>query len=457
MKRNSLFSLLKYTVSSAAILVLMVLPSCEKFVDTNLPSDRLPADIALNSDKSLVAALSGAYASIQNISASTVRLTNLFSDEMLISNAAGSDLQAQENTYDETVDYQFFPNFYKAIYNTNLIIEFLEKPNAISPAVAVQVKGECKFLRAYCYYRLAGFYGNPPLVLTSDVTISNTVGNTPSAQIYEAIVQDLREAKNLLPVNYPSADRVRANKYAVSALLARVYLLQHDWINAELEATAVIDATAVYNMPIDLNEVFIKDSPETIWQLWRLEGNTAFATSFIPTSTANIFYQLRPGLVNAFDPADKRKTNWMKAGTGAASTTYYPYKYKQRGTTTGTATEYEVMFRLAEQYLIRAEARAQQAGKLGDGLADLNIVHQRSNTMALASADQDDLLLKIENERRLELMTEEGLRWLDLNRTGRTAFWLSPIKPTFTAKSVLVPYSTTILLANPNLKQNPDY
>src|SRR5690606_9238139 len=109
--------------------------------------------------------------------------------------------------------------------------------------------------------------------------------------------------------------------------------------------------------------------------------------------------------------------------------------------------EYMVQFRLAEQYLIRAEARAEQ-NQVADGLADLNVVHLRSNEAAVTAADKDDLLLKVEHERRLELMTEEGLRWFDLNRTGRTEYWLAPLKPTFTSKAVLLPYPTSILLSN---------
>jgi hypothetical protein len=447
----------KYIVFFTILVVSSIHYSCKKFVDTPLPTDKIPSDAALNSDASLVAACSGAYASVLNIASTTVVLTNLFADDMLISNATSTNLQAQENTYDPTTpDYGFFSNYYKAIYNANLILETLEKSNNVTPAVSQQIKGECKFLRAFCYYRLASIYGNPPLVLTSDVTGSALIGNTPKEQIYESIIADLQDAKLLLTEVYPSADRVRANKYAATALLARIYLLKQDWVNAEAEASSAIGATTLYNLPSDLNTVFLKGSPETIWQLWNVNGNVPFATTFIPSTTSTVFYQLRVGLVNAFEATDKRKAAWIKAGTGAASANYYPFKYKQRAAATGTSTEYQVMLRLGEQYLIRAEARAQQ-NKVEEGLADLNKIHLRANVLPIVSLERLDLLLKIEQERRLELMTEEGLRWFDLNRTGRTAFWLSPIKPTFKPRAVLLPYYVDYLIANPNLKQNSDY
>ena len=124
--------------------------------------------------------------------------------------------------------------------------------------------------------------------------------------------------------------------------------------------------------------------------------------------------------------------------------------------TTGDSTEYEVMFRLAEQYLIRAEARAQQ-NNIAGSLADVNVVRARAKAGVLFATSQDDMLSKIENERRMELMTEEGLRWFDLNRTGKTYAELFPLKPTFTARAVLLPYTTEILLANPFLIQNSGY
>jgi len=452
MKRYTVLNPLKYPLLLIILFLLCANMACKKFVDTPLPASKIPAELALASDGSLVSALLGAYAAVTN---TTVFTTCYFSDELIFSNAATSTLQAQENTYTPDVDYGYFSNYYKAIYNANLILEALNKSNTITPAVAKQVKGECEFLRAFSYYRLISFYGSVPLVLTTNVEVSATQGNTPVAQIYDQIIKDLQDAKTLLPAAYPSADRVRANQSAVSALLARVYLLKEDWANAELESTQVI-SSADYKMPADLNAVFVKGSTETIWQLWNVNGYTPGGATFLPSVTSSVFYRLRDGLVNAFPATDKRKAAWIKAGTGASANFYYPNKYKQRVAVTSAAAEYLVEFRLAEQYLIRSESRAHQ-NKIADGLSDLNVVHGRANTVLFTSADQSDLLLKIEQERRLELMTEEGLRWFDLNRTGRTAFWLAPIKPTFTARAVLLPYPTSVLMANPNLMQNPGY
>ncbi len=117
---------------------------------------------------------------------------------------------------------------------------------------------------------------------------------------------------------------------------------------------------------------------------------------------------------------DKRLANWTgfrKLSSGA--TVYFPYKYKVRTNTSGALTEYSMVMRLAEQFLIRAEARIQQ-DKLDDGRADLDSVRIRAGLLPLpVNLDKDALLLAVEQERKVELFVEWGHRWFDLKRTGR--------------------------------------
>jgi hypothetical protein len=75
------------------------------------------------------------------------------------------------------------------------------------------------------------------------------------------------------------------------------------------------------------------------------------------------------------------------------------------------------MCRLAEQYLIRAEARAQQNNLTG-ALADLNAIRTRAGLPASAAVSQADVLIAIARERRVELFCEMGNRFFDLRRTG---------------------------------------
>lgn len=435
--------------------LMLVFAACSKFVATPVPANAITPAAAFSSDGSATATLLGAYSSVLNTESAVYEDAALFSDELLYSTATGAALDAMNNTYDNTVDYSFFSNYYRTIYDCNTILEGLRSSNTLSDSVATMVKGESEFLRGFSHLRLMAFYGNVPLIMSTDVTVTALEPNTARAQILDSIVADLKDAYAVLPATYPTADRVRANKWAAGALLAAAYLYTGDWADAEAVSGQVI-ASGVYSLPTDLTTVFLKGSNETIWQIWEQNGYTGMGGTWLPTTTTLIYYYVRPGVLSAFETGDKRMTAWLRAGTGGASNLYYPYKYKQRTIVSGTSSEDVVVLRLAEQYLIRAEARAHQ-GNVSGGLADLNVIRQRAGLAASTVSTADSLLSAVEKERRIELLCEDGHRWFDLNRTGRTAYWLAPVKPTWQAKDTLLPYPQTILLANPKLQQNPGF
>jgi len=446
-----------YIAGLLMCLATLITTSCNKFVNTPLPINSITATSVFNNDAGITGAVDGAYNAINNIASTQTTFGVLFSDEVTYLNANNSFLSAEDNTYDPTSinDYGFFTNYYTAIYQANAIIGALTQPGAVNDATAIQAKGEAYFIRAYCHFQLVNFYGNVPLITTTDVNTTALEGNTPEATTYTAMISDLKTAYGLLTASYPTASRVRVNSYAAAALLAKVYLYDKDYVDAEAQASIVINS-GTYSLPTDLTTVFLIGSNETIWQLYNLNTYTPVGQTFIPLPTTSVIYQVTPGLLNAFEPNDKRMAAWVKAGTGAAATTYYPYKYKQRSTTSGASIEYLVELRLADEYLIRSEARAQQNNLTGS-LTDLNVIRTRAGLPNAVSTSQSDLLLKIEQERRIEMSFENANRWFDLNRTGRTSYWLSPIKPTFTTKAELLPYPESQLIANPNLKQNPGY
>lgn len=116
-----------------------------------------------------------------------------------------------------------------------------------------------------------------------------------------------------------------------------------------------------------------------------------------------------------------------------------------------------MVLRLAEQYLIRAEARAQQ-NNLAGAAADLNAIRQRAGLEPLPdNLDKAAMLLAVEQERRIELFAEWGHRWFDLRRTGRSLAVLSPIKPDLTATDLWYPIPLSAINTNPFLTQNEGY
>jgi hypothetical protein len=177
---------------------------------------------------------------------------------------------------------------------------------------------------------------------------------------------------------------------------------------------------------------------------------------FVPASTTTKpAYAITNGLLNAFEPSDLRKENWVKANVVNNETFYYPYKYKVRTNT--PITEYLVVFRLAEQWLIRAEANARQ-NKLQSALDDLNIIRKRAGLPDANANTKDELLLAIEGERQKEFFAEWGHRWFDLKRTERANAILAPIKaPNWQPTDVLYPLPFQEIQRNTALIQNEGY
>ena len=109
------------------------------------------------------------------------------------------------------------------------------------------------------------------------------------------------------------------------------------------------------------------------------------------------------------------------------------------------------VFRLAEQYLIRAEARAKQ-GKFEGAIADLNAIRQRSHVAKYnGGTDQIDIIAAIDQERRIELAFEPH-RWFDLVRTNRAVEVLG-----IDSHYTLFPIPNTDVLVDEDLEQNNGY
>ena len=111
---------------------------------------------------------------------------------------------------------------------------------------------------------------------------------------------------------------------------------------------------------------------------------------------------------------------------------------------------------LGEQYLIRAEARAQQDNVSG-AQEDLNIIRNRAGLLKTTSSDKVSILLAIEQERSKELFAEWGHRWFDLKRTRRTNVILGAIKSSWKSTDLVYPIPLVEITNNPFLTQNPGY
>lgn len=442
--------------------------SCSKAIDVGLPKTQVTSQNTFNDLSSARAALLGIYSSLEGyLNANTTTLPGLSADELISYSTPIS--RYYTNSLSASVNDDFWSNFYNYIYQANNLISQVSTSTGISDPDKPALIGEATFLRAFLHFYLVNYFGDIPYLASPDYR-ANTSAIRMSAKdvVYPMIIKDLLTAQADLSDDYPSANRTRVNKSVATAMLARVYLYTGDWANAEKAATEVI-SNSQYNMENNPDSVFLMGSQETILQLSpNVNSNPNAAEGYlyilerIPSgSPAQV--SVSDFLYNAFEPGDLRKTAWIGTYTADGITYYhYAWKYKNDGTT-GTTSEYSVVMRLAEQYLIRAEARAQQ-NNVPDAVDDLNVIRRRAalnpipNTIA-----QTDCLNSVMQERRIELMVEWGHRWLDLKRTGMA----DTIMPEVCAAKggvwksdwQLYPIPIAQLNADPNMttSQNPGY
>jgi hypothetical protein len=452
-----------------AIALTVAFSGCEGFLDVPPPNSKIPAQTVFQDESMAVAAISGVYADMySNVSfaggnnQSVVTFAGLSADELINNKADPLYLQFQTNNINPSGTYvqTLWTSMYKSVYEVNAVIEGLDASSSLSILSKTQLKGEMLFVRAFCYFYLVNLFGEVPLALTSDYRINSKLQRSEVSEVYNQIVADLLAAEELLGDAYVRTDRIRPNRAAATALLARVYLYLQDWARAEDKATKVLTQNNLYSLPNDLNKVFLSTSTEAIWQL--RPDDTAFYTweaYYFSVDLGPTFNLLSDSIISSFEPDDARLKNWITSLSLGGNTVYLPYKYKQYTQTTPT-DEYSTVLRLAEVYLIRAEARAQQ-GKLSAAIDDIDEIRERAQIELIVITNplisKDDLLEVIKQERRLELLVEWGHRWLDLKRWNVASTVLKN-KPALTDDDLLYPIPFAEINKNPNLKpQNPGY
>jgi hypothetical protein len=173
----------------------------------------------------------------------------------------------------------------------------------------------------------------------------------------------------------------------------------------------------------------------------------------------NVYAAISDFLLNAFEPGDARYTSWVRPATVAgtpAITYYFPNKYRSAG----GGVERTTILRLAEMYLIRAEARARQTNSSG-AQADLNVVRSRAGLPNTTAASADDLVKAVLAEKRIELFTECGNRFFDLKRSNTIDAVMSVVAPqkngAWSSYKQLWPISRNDIIIDPNITPNPGY
>jgi starch-binding outer membrane protein, SusD/RagB family len=459
------------------IIIFLSAISCNKLVQVPDPISSVTAAQVFSSDATATAAMLGIYSYMSsNASFSSYQATYYGGEsaDELKDESAGNEIydaflsnNLTAITNSTQVSNYFWQPAYYDIYNANALISGVQSSTGVSAATRSQLTGEAMFIRAFCYFYLTNLFEDIPLVLTPDFNQTVLLTRTPQRQIYRQIITDLLNAQNLMISDFSlsNGEPIRANKWGATALLARTYLYFGNWDSAYLEANAVINS-GQFSLVSDPDSVFLANSPEAILQFKPVD-NYPYATlegnEFVPNSTqGTVTCWLTSQLLGAFEANDLRRADWLDSNTLGSVVYYYPYKYKIETGTSYPATENYMVLRLAEQYLIRAEAEANGAG--GGPMAaiqDLDTIRQRAGLLGLSpSLSGDSLTSAVQQEWRIEYFAEWGHRWLDLKRWHIAIGTLDTIPykvGKIDSTQLLYPIPISEMQTDPNLTQNPGY
>jgi hypothetical protein len=438
--------------------VFLLLGSCKKFLDVQ-PQLQVDESQAITNASTAQTALTGLYNLLGN--------DNYYGSNFpALSYLSGGDVQwtGSQTSPQEVVLHKLtadngyvssaWSQIYRTILSSNYIIEKVPEvaDAGFTQAIRNQLVGEARFVRALAYFDLARGWGGVPLIVnaTHSSTENNNVPRSTVSDTYAQVLKDLNEAERLLP---ETISRNKATRKTVFALKARYFLYEQQWDSAEVYASKVINDNINYKLAKPYGNFFLNNAIATPESVFELAYSTSFKNGHSnwwmpPVAGGRREWAPTNQLVTLLNsPASGGNRNVLIAQTAPPGNLWYGKLYYRNPV--GTDPAY--IIRIAELYLIRAEART-QSNKIALALEDINNVRDRAGLPALSDSKPESLLNAIEQERRLEFAFEAD-RWFNLVRNKRVGAVLGITD----ANKYLFPIPTSEMVTNSSIKQNPGY
>lgn len=369
-------------------------------------------------------------------------------------------------------------SYYTLIKGCNVVLDYADEMKG-SEKDRTEMKGQARALRAYYYQKLVSIYcqaysaGNPdqllgvPLITSSHVSDQYPTRATLRETCDFIESEYLRAAEELK--DFVPTTKYRITKTAAYGLLSRHYLFTEEWDKLLTVANQTInEGPSLTNFDqlrsSYMNVYDVSASPEVVWNYsGRFSGSEFIDGTNLVSGRAHP-YNVSKELIALFERNDRRcdpsqyDNNYI-----TSSSTLCRYGAK---TSLNNRVDGEHGLRMAEVYLNRAEAYA-RTGDVQRAMNDLNTLREtryRAGTYTeLTATNADDALQKIIEERRRELLWEDGFRWIDIKRLGLSVTHVyidangSETTYTLPANSPLyaLPIPQDAISKNKNLVQNP--
>lgn len=486
----------KYIGWVASLGLVLGLGSCNKSLELKNPFGLTPTNsfTDLASYQRQLSGVYGAFASADYHNGYTMT-TEILSDNTYETIESLVNFNQVHNWQYDAADRQrtFFTSIWRQPYNTilqaNYIINGIDNVRSENERFYNRILGQALAARAIAHFDvLKGFADNldrastsPGIPVKTDTRITFPA-RASVREVYDAIYADLNRAITLLS-DVDAAINTATNKggidvWGARAALARVALYAKDYTTATTQATAVIN-----QFPLATRAQFpgIWNDANSAEVIWSIVNNSGDPGSPFPSAEIMSFrfnrntFGILPAFVSTFDT-----TGFAATGTGRdiRFTSYFFLrnrvggadnwalsKFRGKGTSADNLVNFKV-FRVAEMYLIRAEAaaltnNATQANADLNALKAARILNWVNVTLSGAA-----LTNEIAAERRRE-MCFEGHRWFDLKRTTRVVS--RPVtgagNPNTQVQTSLpstshrwvFPIPEVEMRANPNMTQNTGY
>jgi hypothetical protein len=360
---------------------------------------------------------------------------------------------------------------YVVIGRANDVLRFTSRfESGSTEGAAKQIKAQALALRAHAHFDLMRCFAQS-LNRNSDslgVTYMTSINpDDPFAvlptrntveECYDQFYDDLDEALALFREagNPSKADLSIIDSNVVHCIKARAGLYNGSFSDA-IQSASIVIGNKPLATPAEWPGIWDNTSKKEL--LWVIPSDASLRPGFpnngptaayrVSNAMSDIVFSSAGGIRNANSAIRKNQ-----AGVGQISRTLM-FKYE--------GTKNFNVFRTAEMYLIRAEAKF----RTGDvtALDDLNELREQRG-VAEGTETGTDLFNAIILERRIELLGE-GHRWFDIKRTTKTV-----TKPecgtadgslqnictvASDSRSWIWPIPITQIILNPNLAQNPGY
>lgn len=403
----------------------------------------------------------------------------------------------------------------RIIYTVSICNEFIRNSAGNSDPDIVKYNAEARFLRALAYYHAIDMFGNPAFITETDKPGSFFPKRTTREALFTYVESELKDIESKL--GEPRFMYGRADKAAAWMLLARLYLNAEvytgtpRWADCITYSEKVMNAGYILEPDYRLN--FSADNDKSREMIFAITCDGLFTQSYGGTTyiihaatgdaiTAesvgvgggwsgnrttkdfvNVLVDTTKYPKDANDPTfsrvkDKRVyirllQNWDIYNVGTFSDGIGVYKFTNLNHDNNktehyhndfTSTDFPI-FRLADAYLMHAEALLRSGGDRSVALNDINTLRQRAYGNTSGNINDDQLTLNFILDERGRELYWEAVRRTDLIRFNKftTADYLWAWKGnSYRGQATesyrnLFPIPGAEVAANPNMRQNPGY